>query len=86
MKRCLRYAGIVGLGMILTACSSENWYEGTRAHSKSRDAYVEDRMETGLSELEAKKAWEMEQILIRAHGGDVERSLSGEELDQLIEP
>ena len=41
-------------------------------------------MEQGMSELEAKQAWEHKQILERAHYRPEEEGLSADELDEML--
>ena len=77
---------VVSLSISVTSCSSDSnsWYEGSRAHTRERNAFVEDHMEQGMSELEAKQAWEHKQILERAHYRPEEEGLSADELDEML--
>ena len=61
------FSGILLLSAV--ACSSdpkadqETWYEQSRRHSQMRQDYVDTYMDQGLSELEAKQSWELQEMI-----------------------
>ena len=67
--RVSRASVVLALGLSASGCTDRapdngaGWYGETREQSRQRRAFVESHQEMGLSELEAKRAWEHKQMI-----------------------
>lgn len=82
---------VVGLTLMVMACSSEprmeegTWYDHSRDYSTRRGAHVESQMDAGVTELDAKQSWERDQMIGNTLGSWREMSLHGDELHEIID-
>lgn len=80
-------AGVLVLGV--AACEKrhpddQHWYDATKAESSQREAFVEFQQEHGLSEAEAKRAFDHMDSIEKTVGRHRTVSVRGDDLD--VEP
>ncbi len=86
----IMFSGMLFLGA--AACSSERrvndegWYEQSRQHSQKRDQYVDTYIDQGVSELEAKRSWEMQEMIRNTQGSWHSTTARGEEMLDMVAP
>lgn len=89
-----RVVVLCGLGIALVCfvgCSSEprvdegSWYDHSRDYSRRRQDYVGSQMDAGVTELDAKNAWERDQMIGNTLGSWEEMNLHGSELHEIID-
>lgn len=82
----------LGLGLLAVGCFSEpdtahnGWYDRSKTHSEQRGEFVDGYIDQGVSELNAKKSWEKDQMIGNTQGSWEGEKLHGEDLDRLIGP
>ncbi len=80
----MAFAGLLG-------CAAEprvdegSWYDHSRDHSQRRSTYVRSQTDAGVSELDAKRSWERDQMIGNTLGSWTDMSLHGEELHEIID-
>lgn len=69
--------------VILTGCwlgcsGHDGWYDEQRSRSDARDAFVAEQRAAGVSELDAKRAWDGQQMIenTRALSGTSNRGIT----------
>ena len=77
---------VVVFAALWMGCSGhDGWYDEQRSHSRERDAFVEMQRDAGISELDAKRAWDSQQMIenTRALSGSSRRgvTLDADEFD-----
>lgn len=69
-----------------SAKNDPHWFEGVNRLDENREAYVESQMEQGLSEVEAKRAWDFDRMDGNTTGSYVPVESQGRELQEKLGP
>ena len=82
----------IGLAAIGWGCGSDpasdqgSWYDESREHSGRRAGYVGSQQELGVTELDAKREWERDQMIGNTLGSWRSVSSQGDGLDEIVDP
>ncbi len=77
---------VLGLGACGNGSSGggEHWYSEQKSRDQDRRGYVESQQQLGVSELEAKEAWQADQMIGNTQNRYRSVESSGEELQEKL--
>lgn len=90
MKRWILCLVTFSLCAVWSACSprehDDQWFERTSTDKELRDNYVDSQMDIGVSELNAKRSWQRDQMIGNTLGSWEGVTVSADQVHEMVEP
>ncbi len=63
---------VAGLALLLAGCggSTDGWFESSSALDTRKGTYIEQQMQYGMTEEQARGAWNLQHSVDQTHGTD----------------